>query len=184
MFRCRVPTCFPTPRPCQTTPSLEPATCGPPWSLHATLLLTTIPTRSPRRTARERTHMKHYRLFLDAVWMHKSAQTLRTALKEEEHTNFEFKECLSSWAPLALCTVCVCVCAYTHQERDNRTVYTSICLNNANRLPALQLSVTWTYLYMVSSSCFMFTSLHVNASCLEWHRSWTPHCLHCEDLDL
>lgn len=49
----RAPTCFQTPQACQTTPSLEPVTCGPPWSPRATLLLTIILMRSPPRTAPE-----------------------------------------------------------------------------------------------------------------------------------
>lgn len=86
-----------------------------------------------------------------------------------EHTNFEFSPTRGVFVSLGTththaCTVCVCT--YTHLEKDNRskarTVYTSICLN-ANGLRVQQLSVIWTYPVqgqkLSSSSCFMFTSL-------------------------
>lgn len=59
IFSLRTPTCSPTPRACRMTPSPEPVTCGPRWSLLATPLLTVTPTRSPHPTARDLPAMEH-----------------------------------------------------------------------------------------------------------------------------
>lgn len=125
---CRAPTCFPTPQACQMTPSLEPATCGPQWSLLVTLLLTTILMRSPHRTARNTAWRCWPSGFECTIPLGSSSQSSRTVLKErmgrQSTLTFEFSPTTQSegvfdsrdTAHTHTCTVCVC--AYTHWERE------------------------------------------------------------------
>lgn len=131
---CRAPTCFLTPQACQMTPSLEPATCGPRWSLHATLLLTTTLMRSPHRTARndgfracEAPEMLSS-VLLDAdwvVWMHNSSGLLLTVVGGRPQSTLTLSSAQHEGASVCpdtththACTVCVCVCIYTSRERQ------------------------------------------------------------------
>lgn len=136
---CRAPTCFPTPQACQMTPSLEPATCGPQWSLLVTLLLTTILMRSPHRTARNTAWRCWPSGFECTIPLGSSSQSSRTVLKErmgrQSTLTFEFSPTTQSegvfdsrdTAHTHTCTVCVC--AYTHWERERQPVQSQDCLH-------------------------------------------------------
>lgn len=141
--------CSLTLQACQTIPSLEPATSGLQWFLHATPLLTTFQMRSPHHTARKTAARKgntwniigclHSSSGLFFIILQKSVEEkeARKGRRATEHTNFDFsprrgRKHSSPRAPLTLFWPALCVFVHMHIERDNlvkaRTVYTSICL--------------------------------------------------------
>lgn len=148
-FTCRVPTYSLTPRAYRTIPSLEPATFGPQWSLHAIPLRTTFPTRSPPHTVR-RTAAREESPWNVMECLHSSSGLFFIILQNRdeekearkrwtatEHANFEFspvrgRKRSPPRAPPALWpALCVCLCTSTSRETNllkARTVYTSICL--------------------------------------------------------
>ena len=152
----RAPTRSPTPPACQTTPSPEPATCGPLWSLHATPPPTTILMRSPPRTApkmlrAKRTPLKGYQRVAGCwAFPHTRWRKVEEGGEEDDGEHRAHKlwvqpntrgHCGGSQGTThtLACTVCVCVCTYTSRARQpvQSRDRLHICLN-ANRLPELQ----------------------------------------------
>lgn len=135
---CRAPTCFPTPQACQMTPSLEPATCGPQWSLLVTLLLTTILMRSPHRTARNTAWRCWPSGFECTIPLGSSSQSSRTVLKERmgrqstltlsSAQQHKVRECLTPGTLLTLIPA-LCVCVHIHTERERQPVQSQDCLH-------------------------------------------------------
>lgn len=184
------------------TPSPEPVTCGPPWSLPATLLLTVTLTRSPHPTARDPPPLTEHQMAPHGALTQPSenfgkGELVRKRRSERKRATEHANSAKHKGASVYLSghpsrsrpyLVWVCVCECVHMQRDirliTRTVYRWICRLNANRLVVLQ----HRHLNFSSSTLYFVAHLSQSTYCKhsrppEWCMWERPHREHCEGPD-